>query len=336
MTNVPKGKKPPINLLALEEEINTSSKTGESEKPEHEPGELGYLKAGPRSGDMNTFEGRDWWGLVTTLIIAMVISGALLLGLTPSKKDIRTLQANEEVLEERVGVLETPVGAAGDLLTKVNTAVEEARSAKMALAGYVRKGEVSAPDLSGYALKSDLITMDLLEYVKVSELDSLRGVVSSLQAQVRTLEVEEEEVLAVAAYEDVRWTTLTSFKHALSDAHKYLEVEVTPFRVGPGEDYYELRLIFANTGATTIVNAHPVVLIVLTPRDDVVVDRGAPSLVTDTYPYPYWDTDVVTRSRRGVEVTRQIAFESEQNAFVINLEPGRTLVFDLELELFYK
>lgn len=176
-------KKPPINLSELNEEF------GEEEEERGRPGELSYVDPRKRNGgsvSSGSYEGRDWKGLVGSLIIAVFLAGVLILFLTPSKASIKTLDDNVREVAGRVEEVSTKVDKSlTDALNKADTAITEARSAKNALDGYVRTDV-----LASYATKDQLSSVaspDLSAYVKASDLGALAARISELESDVSEL-----------------------------------------------------------------------------------------------------------------------------------------------------
>jgi len=218
------GKKPPIDLNELEEEVEEEMEElgrGEGRKRSRsQPGNLSYM--GGRGGGRDRYAneaggGRDYWGIAVGVIISVVLAGVLIFVATPSKKDITTLQENQEELTSQMEVVSEKVDQSFTTLDKqVDTAITEARSAKSSLSAYALKTDVKSPDLSGYVMESTLdayakvsdvpAASDLSQYAKASD---VAGTIANLQTQVTSLQNQVQSLATQQPGNTSRAVTVT-------------------------------------------------------------------------------------------------------------------------------
>ncbi len=320
-------KKPPIRLSELSEEYE--------EETRGQPGELSYVNSGG-AVDSTGSDGRDWKGIVGGIIVSVFLAGILILFLTPSKASIKVLDENIREVNNRVeDVLKKVDEVPADLTKKVDAAITEARSAKEALSGYVRKGEVALPDLSEFAKKSDLPSPD--QFAKKSDLDqlatsadinSLRSEIARLDKRLSALEVGSP---SSSATETTRWR-YDAYVEGSQGIAAVIQ-DVSPWRIEE-EGIYEITLdIEWEAGYPT--NEREYLSITLTPRDrdaTVYVDEDSTWLETVRPSFREWDTYVATR-RDGT--ARRITFEYPYDLDVGGPNAGSQRLY-LEMELVYE
>lgn len=174
-------KKPPISLSELEERGVEAPERGE-------PGGLSYVEEHGGHSGSEPYVGRDWKGLAGAIAAAVFIAGLLILFLTPSTGNIKTLDENIREVVSRVERVSTKMDkASADLDKRIDTAITEARSAKTVLGDYAKKSDIKAPDLSAYAKKTELpAPPDLSGYAKKTDLPDLSDYASKAYVDSRT------------------------------------------------------------------------------------------------------------------------------------------------------
>lgn len=311
-------KKPPIDLNELQgEEEGYEEGRGGGQQPQ--PGELSYMKSRPRGGRVEeVVGGRDWKGLVVSIIVAVVLAGILIFVATPSKKDITTLQDNQKELVTQINTLVTAQATKDkvltDLATQVSTAITEARSAKSSLSAYALKTELpKVPDMSSYALRSDIpARQDLSAYAKSTDVSTLQATLASLQTQITAL--QKAATVNSVSSDETRWRLTVSS----SSDNSILETTLSEAYIASGDTDSYLYLTFRNVGTTVLTGAKPRVTITMTPAsgDYVLVDEDSLMIDTDdtTQPngyLPIWSPDVTNRARDGINYVRRVTFTSD-------------------------
>jgi hypothetical protein len=181
--------------------------------------------------------------------------------------------------------------------------------------------ELETPDTSGFATQEDLANLQ-----------------ANLSAQIDALanppepEPEEDSELT-----ETRWTpsvALVSPTYTTGNSDKlFLEIEADT-RIKE-EDIYYLTITLANTSPDEdFTNFKTGFKVILSPSDDSLVDEDDTYLDSDNSPWLSWESDYLTRTREGQEVTKRIEFESDKYT-IGTLAAGDGIVLELVLELYY-
>jgi len=185
--------------------------------------------------------------------------------------------------------------------------------------------------------------------VTQADIDSLQASINSLTSKLATLNATIANLTGTGTGNGTSYlgeiTTWTARSCYLENVPA--EVNMSNITVSVGhrdrikeEGSYELSLQIENTGNEPFNLADANAVIVLSPRDDCVIDAEATYLDCDSEPWLLWDSEVITRTREGQEVCKRIEFTSDSfkygsGGWSTTLEANTTWNIDLVLELYY-
>ncbi len=300
-------KKPPMGLNDGEEE------------PQDQSGELGYAGSAPprRPSGPAPKGGSSLLPAAFGAFIAFGLAAAMILTYTAPKGDIVQFYGEFEDLRKQVTEEVMPqTEAAENLSEQVDTAVAEAASAKNALEGYVKKGEIPT---DGLATQSQLD----------NSVEALQARIDALELLIEEEEQNEEEGSGVFGGA-TRWS-IDFVSDPELPGNVYLRIDSDRIEES---GIYDLELTVENHSDTDPFELDSFFELYFLPRDYVQVDEYETYLDSDRAPFIGWRSDFETRLRDGVDVTRRIEFRSEDK-FTDTIEPNGRVFYDLVFELSY-
>jgi len=268
----------------------------------------------------------------------------------PSKADVVTLDSNVREVASQVETVSKSTGEAiKGIQDSVDTAINEARSAKQAMDMYATEEYVTAKinaipkvDTSQYALKSDVPA--------AVDNSSIKDDIADLKDDVKALDDRMDELedgssssggSSSSRIEDTTiWKATGSFISPDQYTADYMSVYVDQGRIHEA-GLYDFQLELQNNGETNWDPASFILELTFRPRDYVRIDEDATYVDSDSSPWVYWDADFITRDVEGVRVCREMQFTSERYYRNEILPPGGIIAggyvtVDLILELVYE